>query len=60
MFEGTIWLWLGFNLFVVAMLALDLGVFYRHAHIVSVKEETIWSMVWIGLALLFNVGLFFF
>jgi tellurite resistance protein TerC len=42
------------------MLVLDLGVFHRHAHVVSVKEATIWSAVWIGLALLFNVGLYFF
>ena len=58
--EGTIWLWLGFNLFVLAMLALDLGVFHRHAHVVSVKEATIWSIIWMGLAMLFNAGLYFF
>jgi tellurite resistance protein TerC len=58
--EGTIWLWLGFNLFVLAMLALDLGVFHRHAHVVSVKEAALWSVVWVGLALVFNAGLYFF
>lgn len=57
---GMIWLWIGFNLFVLAMLALDLGVFHRHAHVVSVKEAALWSVVWIGLALLFNAGLYFF
>ncbi|MBE7551960.1 MAG: TerC family protein [Anaerolineales bacterium] len=56
----TIWLWVGFNLFVLALLALDLGVFHRHAHAVSVKEATIWSVVWIALSLAFNVGLYFF
>lgn len=56
----TIWLWVGFNLFVLALLALDLGVFHRHAHTVSVKEATIWSIIWISLSLLFNVGLYFF
>lgn len=56
----TIWLWVGFNLFVLAMLALDLGVFHRHAHRVSVKEATIWSVVWIALSMAFNVGLYFF
>lgn len=60
MIAGTVWLWLGFNLFVLALLALDLGVFHRQAHVVSVKEAAIWSIVWIGLALLFNAGLYFF
>src|SRR5687767_14210819 len=49
-------LWLGFIAFVVAMLAVDLGVFHRKAHVVSTREALIWSSVWIGLALLFNVG----
>ncbi len=60
MFEGTIWLWIGFNLFVLSMLALDLGVFHRHAHKVSIKEATIWSVVWITLAMVFNLGLYLF
>ncbi|MBI2757346.1 MAG: TerC family protein [Chloroflexi bacterium] len=60
MFEGTIWLWIGFNIFVLAMLALDLGVFHRKAHVISIKEATIWSVVWISMALLFNLGLYFF
>lgn len=46
--------WLGFNLFVLLMLALDLRVFNRKAHVVSVKEALIWSGVWIALALIFN------
>src|SRR5512145_1430878 len=49
-----LWLWIGFNLFVLAMLALDLGVFHRKAHVVSFKESITWTVVWIGLALLFN------
>ena len=57
---GMIWLWVGFNLFVLAMLALDLGVFHRKAHAVSVKEATIWSVVWISLAMLFNLGIYLF
>jgi tellurite resistance protein TerC len=60
MFEGTIWLWIGFNLFVLSMLAVDLGVFHRRAHKVSIKEATIWSVVWISLAMLFNLGLYLF
>jgi tellurite resistance protein TerC len=60
MLSGTIWLWIGFNLFVLAMLALDLGVFHREAHAVSLKEASIWSVVWITLAMIFNAGLYFF
>jgi tellurite resistance protein TerC len=59
-FEGTIWLWVGFNLFVLAMLALDLGVFHRHSHTVSIKEAAIWSGVWISMAMIFNGIIFTF
>jgi tellurite resistance protein TerC len=55
----NIWLWIGFNGFVLAMLALDLGVFHRKAHTVSLKEAIIWSVVWIALAMVFNAGLYF-
>jgi len=58
--EGTIWLWIGFNVFVLFMLALDLGVFHRHSHVVSTKEAAVWSVVWISLAMLFNAGIYFF
>src|SRR5574339_687787 len=58
--EGTIWLWIGFNAFVLFMLALDLGVFHRHSHVVSTREAAIWSVVWISLSMAFNVGLYFF
>ncbi|MCU0316175.1 MAG: TerC family protein [Fimbriimonadaceae bacterium] len=54
-----IWVWLAFLGFVLGMLALDLGVFHRQAHEVSIKEAIIWSGVWIGLALLFNLGIYF-
>jgi len=60
MFEGTIWLWIGFNLFVLAMLALDLGVFHRKSHAVSTKEAITWSLVWISLSLVFNAVIYFF
>ena len=55
----NIWFWVLFNLFVIGMLALDLGVFNRKAHRIGVKEAAIWSVVWIGLALLFDVVLYF-
>lgn len=48
-------LWVGFNVFILIMLALDLGVFHRKAHEVSFKEAVIFSIVWIALALLFNL-----
>ena len=60
MMDGTIWLWVGFNVFVLAMLALDLGVFHRSAHEVSIKEASVWSVVWITLALAFNGLIFLF
>lgn len=52
-------MWIGFNLFVILMLALDLGVFHRKQHTVKVKEALIWSGIWIALALLFNLGIYF-
>lgn len=51
--------WAGFLLFVLLMLALDLGVFHRKSHEVKIREALIWSAVWISLALLFNVGVYF-
>jgi tellurite resistance protein TerC len=48
-------LWAGFNLFVLAMLALDLGVFHRKSHTVTVREALIWTGVWVTLALIFNL-----
>ncbi len=50
------WFYGLFTLFVLGMLALDLGVFHRHAHDVSIKEAATWSVVWISLALLFGFG----
>ncbi len=50
------WIWGGFGLFVLAMLALDLGVFHRHTHSVSFKEALSWTAVWVTLALLFGAG----
>ena len=52
----TIWLWVGFNVFILAMLALDLGVFHRKSHIVSLRESLTWTAVWVVLALVFNAG----
>ncbi len=56
---GSPLLWAGFIAFVLAMLAVDLGVFHQKAHEVSLKEAGIWSAVWVALALAFNAGLYF-
>ncbi len=50
-------LWAGFIVFVIAMLALDLGVFHRKVHAIGFREALIWSGVWIALALLFGAGI---
>ena len=50
-------LWIGFNAFVLLMLALDLGVFHRKAHVVSFKESITWTVVWVVTAMLFNIGI---
>lgn len=47
--------WIGFHLFILFMLALDLGVFNKKAHKVEVREALIWSGLWISLALLFSI-----
>jgi tellurite resistance protein TerC len=52
------WFYALFTLFVLLMLALDLGVFHRKAHDVSFKEASTWSVVWVSLALLFNYILY--
>ena len=50
------YLWIGFNVFILAMLAIDLGVFHRKSHTVGFTEAITWSAVWVTLALLFNAG----
>src|SRR5512138_472473 len=53
---GTPGLWAGFVGFVLAMLALDLGVFHRKAHAVGLREAAAWSAVWVALAAAFAAG----
>jgi len=55
----TLW-WIFFGVFIFAMLALDLGVFNRKAHIIKMKEALLWTAFWVALALLFCVGIYFF
>ncbi len=51
-----IWLWVGFTLFILAMLAVDLGLMQRRPHVIGMKEALGWFGVWTGMALVFNVG----
>jgi len=51
------WFYAAFTALVLALLALDLGVFHRDAHAVSIREASVWTLVWISLAMLFNVVL---
>src|SRR4051812_16159407 len=59
MVAANIWFWIGFIAFVLAMLALDLGVFHRNPHEVRPKEAGLWVAVWVALALAFATGLHF-
>ncbi len=59
MTDVGIWGWVLFNLAVLAMLAFDLGVVNRKAHEISLREATVWSIIWIVLALLFNGWIFY-
>jgi tellurite resistance protein TerC len=52
------WLYLAFTGFVLLMLALDLGVFHRKAHVVSFREAAAWSSVWVALSLTFNYAIY--
>jgi tellurite resistance protein TerC len=57
--SDSLFSWVIFNIFVLGMLALDLLVFHRKAHTVSLREALSWSAVWIALALIFNVGIYY-
>jgi predicted tellurium resistance membrane protein TerC len=52
------WVYAGFTAFVLLLLALDLGVFHRRAHVVSMREAALWTVIWVSLSLLFNWGLY--
>jgi len=55
---GNNWLWLGFSLFILTMLALDLGLFNRKAHTIRYREAWIWSAVWVTVAMCFAAIVF--
>ena len=58
--EVSIGFWIGFIIFIVIMLALDLFVFHKKNTVVNVKEALLWSAFWIALALVFNLGIYIF
>jgi tellurite resistance protein TerC len=55
---GSPLLWVGFLAFVLVMLAIDLGIFHKKAHVVSLREAAIWSAVWVACATVFNLGVY--
>ena len=52
-------LWVGFNILILILIAIDLGVLHKKSHVISVKEALIWSAGWIFISLTFNVGVYF-
>jgi len=58
--DVSLWFWALFLLFIAGVLALDLGVFNRTPHTVTLKEAALWSGAWVSLSLLFNLGLYFY
>ena len=59
MFSITLLVWASFIVFIVFVVALDLGVFHRRGHVIGLREAVTWTLVWIALALLFNVCIYF-
>lgn len=55
---GTPWHWIEFNLFVLVAIALDLGVFHRHARKVRLREAAAWSLAWVALSVVFGFGIY--
>jgi len=55
----TVFVWITFVLFILVMIMLDLGVFHRKAHVISIQEALAWTFVWVALALAFNVLVYF-
>jgi tellurite resistance protein TerC len=57
---GTPLLWLSFNVFVLAAIALDLGVLHRRPHKMGTHEALVWTFVWVGIAAAFGLGILHF
>ncbi len=58
--SGNLMLWIGFAVLIIVMFILDLGIFNRKSHEISFREALTWTLVWVGLAMAFNVGILFF
>jgi tellurite resistance protein TerC len=58
--SGSTWLWVGFSVFILTMLSLDLGLLNRKAHTIKYREAWIWTVVWVTLALIFAGIVFIF
>jgi tellurite resistance protein TerC len=56
--DVPLWFWLAFFALIAVVLALDLGVFNRDAHVISLKEAALWTAAWVSLAMLFNLGIY--
>ncbi len=56
---NSTYLWISFNLFVLLMLALDLGVFHRKSKTIDVKDALLWTSIWVSLAFAFNVFVYY-
>src|SRR4051812_35915793 len=54
-----LWIWIGFLTLILGLLALDLGVFHRKDHVIKTREALTWSGIWIAVALLFSVFIYF-
>ncbi|MDQ3073287.1 MAG: TerC family protein, partial [Bacteroidota bacterium] len=57
---NSVYLWVGFNLFIFTMLCLDLFVFNRKAHTIKVKEALLWTAFWVSLAIIFGLGIWYY
>lgn len=55
----TLWIWIGFIVLIMALLALDLGVLHRKAHVIGIREAFGWTAMWVSVAMLFNVFVYF-
>ncbi|MAL18938.1 MAG: tellurium resistance protein TerC [Balneola sp.] len=58
--EHSLTLWILFNVFIVAMLIVDLMVFNRKEHEISIKESLVWTGIWIALSVVFGIGIYFY
>jgi tellurite resistance protein TerC len=58
--DHSIWEWVGFGIFILVMLSIDLGLLNRKSHAIGYKEAGVWSAVWVSLALIFAGGVHYF